>query len=73
MLSVKDLDEIRELIKDATKHLPSKDDFYKKMDELMKELKAMREEVTVITGYKDQIEDHETRIDKVEEILNLPQ
>lgn len=62
MLSVKDLDEIRELIKNETKNLPSKDDFYKKMDELMKELKAMRE-----------IEYHETRIDKVEEILNLPQ
>jgi uncharacterized protein (UPF0305 family) len=69
MLSIKDLEEIRKLIKEETKYLPTKDDFYNKMDELMKELKDLREEVTVVTSYKDQIEDHETRIGKLEEVV----
>ena len=72
MLKQKDFDEIREVIREETKHLPSKDDFYDKMDELMGEIKAVREEQKVISGYKDQIEDHETRIGKIEEVL-LPQ
>jgi len=44
MLKQKDFDEIREVIREETKHLPSKDDFYGKMDELMGEIKAVREE-----------------------------
>lgn len=69
MLSQKDLDEIQKLIKINTRHLPTREEFYNKMDELMKELKDLREEVTVVTGYKDQIENHETRIIKLEEVL----
>ncbi len=42
MLTIKDLDEIEELIKkhinEALGHLPSKDEFFGKMDELMGEL-----------------------------------
>lgn len=72
MLKQKDFDEIREVIREETKHLPSKDDFYDKMDEMMGEIKAVREEQKVISGCKDQIEDHETRIGKIEEVL-LPQ
>ncbi len=55
--------------KDDLKYLPTKEEFYSKMDELMGEVKAMREEVMVVTGYKDQIEDHETRITKIETVL----
>lgn len=76
MLTQKDLDEINKLIDkkfdEKLKYLPTKDEFFGAMDKLMKELKAMREEVTVVTGYKDQIEDHETRLGKVETILNIP-
>ncbi len=47
-LTQKDLDEIESLVKDTVeekiKHLPTKDDFYGKMDEVMGELKAIREE-----------------------------
>ena len=56
-------------IKEKIKFLPTKDEFYSKMDELMGEMKSMREEVAVVTGYKDQIENHETRISKLEEAL----
>ena len=69
MLSQKDLEEIKKLIKVEIKHLPTKDDFYNKMDELMKELKSIREEVTIVSSYKEQIENHETRISKLEDVL----
>lgn len=75
MLTQKDLDEIEELtrkiVKDEIKHLPSKDDFYTRMDKLMHKLNSIGEEVTVVSSYKDQIEDHETRIEKIEQTLNL--
>ena len=73
MLIQKDLDEIEELmdkkLDEKIKFLPTKKEFYQKMDELMKELRSIREEQAVITGYKDEIEDHETRITKLEEVL----
>lgn len=76
MLTQKDLDEIEELtrkiVKDEIKHLPSKDDFYTRMDKLMHKLNSIGEEVTVVSSYKDQIEDHETRIGKIEQTINLP-
>ena len=59
-------------IKDAIKLLPSKQLFLSQMAELMKEIKASREEQTAISGYKNQIEDHETRLNKVEKVLNIP-
>ena len=58
-------------IKDAIKLLPSKELFLSQMAELMKEIKASREEQTAISGYKNQIEDHETRLNKVEKVLNI--
>ena len=41
-------------------------------DAILHEIKAMREEVAIVTGYKDQIEDHETRIETVEKKLQIP-
>jgi len=41
-------------------------------DEILYEIKAMREELAIITGYKDQIENHETRIETVEKKLQIP-
>lgn len=67
MLTQKDLDQIDKLIDKRIKYLPTKEEFFTKMDQLMKEIKDLREEVTVVTGYKDQIEDHEIRITKLEE------
>ena len=50
-------------------HLPTKDEFYGKMDEVMGELKAIREEVAVL-GH--QVSDHGDRIDKLESDQDLP-
>ncbi len=46
-----------------------KNKVYELLDKVMGELKAIREEQTVISGYKDEIEDHETRINKLEKVL----
>ncbi|MBL7159721.1 hypothetical protein ISS85_04545 [Candidatus Microgenomates bacterium] len=75
MLTQKDLNEIEQLIneqlKEKIKFLPTKDEFYIKMDEVMGELKAIREEQTLVTGriseHTDILEDHETRIVKLEQ------
>lgn len=67
MLTIKDLDEIEkvvdEKIKERTSNLPTKDDFFTKMDELMGELKSIRENIGVLTN---QVSGHEDRIDKIE-------
>lgn len=39
------------------------------LDKVIGELKAIREEQTILSGNKDQIENHETRISKLEEVL----
>lgn len=50
-------------------HLPTKDEFYSKMDEVMGELKTIREEVSA-TSHR--LENHEDRIEKIESHLGLP-
>ncbi|HEY3310335.1 MAG TPA: hypothetical protein VGK00_01735 [Anaerolineales bacterium] len=52
--------------KDDIGHLPTKDEFYGKMDDVMGELKAIREEQAV-QGH--QLSDHEERIEKIEDHL----
>jgi len=51
MLTQKDIDVIEkfvdERVEDKIKNLPTKDEFFGKMDEVMGELKAIREESTV--------------------------
>lgn len=47
-----------------------KDEILTMLDKVMKELKDFREEQTIHSGYNDQIEDHETRIGKLEEVLS---
>lgn len=81
MLTQKDVEQIekqtRKILKQEIKHLPTKDDFYNRMDELIGEVKSMREEQTLIAGkiseHTDSIENHEYRIGKLEEILVPPQ
>ena len=69
MLTQKDFDKIETLIdkklEEKLKYLPTKEEFFSKMDELMKELKDMREEFTLLSGrqseHSDQLDDHEHR------------
>ena len=60
------LDEkLEEKLNEKLKFLPTKDEFYEKMDEVMGELRAIREEHT-LQVYK--ISDHEDRIEKLEKV-----
>lgn len=70
-----DIDDIKQLIKDALQEakVPSVDQLIEFKDAILKELKDMREEVALVTGYKDQIEDHEIRLETVEKHLNISQ
>ena len=50
-----------------------KDDLLTFKDEILGEVRKLREDVIAVIGYKDQIEDHETRIEKLEEEVLRPQ
>ena len=70
MLTQQDIDEIDKLVTDKldekTKLLPTKNDFFTKMDEVMGELKAIREEHALqgntVSNHTDQLEKQETQI-----------
>ena len=67
-VTVGEVIEREELVtKDYLGNLPTKDEFYGKMDEVMGELKAIREEITVL-GH--QVSEHDDRIDKIESDLD---
>lgn len=70
MLTQKNLDQIEKIVDEKTKHLPTKDEFYEKMDEVVGEVRAMREEQTLIgqklLDHSDQLESHEERISRLE-------
>jgi hypothetical protein len=54
--------------KDDVSHLPTKDEFYTKMDEVMGELKAIREEQALQSQH---LSDHDDRIEKIEDHLGI--
>jgi hypothetical protein len=66
------IDEVIEtkglVTKDDVSHLPTKDEFYGKMDEVMGELKTIREEQSV-QGH--QLSDHSDRIEKIGSHLGI--
>jgi len=69
MLTQEDLEEIEKVIEEKLEEkirlLPTKDEFFSKMDELMGELSAIRDEQTIISH---QVSDHEERLSGLEEI-----
>ncbi|MEK7521841.1 MAG: hypothetical protein AAB599_03525 [Patescibacteria group bacterium] len=69
MLTQEDLGEIEQLIDEKVvekiKLLPTKDEFFEKMDQVMGELQAIRDEHTMRDG---RIDDHEERIENLEKI-----
>lgn len=73
MLTETDLDEIRKIIKEETGHLPSREELASQLLDVMSELKTLRSEVSVVVGYKDTIENHEERIEKLEKHSSLQQ
>ena len=66
-LTEKDLDEIEKIvdekIEERVKNLPTKDEFFTKMDEIMGELKTIRESTDIIT---QRVSSHEERIARIE-------
>lgn len=67
------LDEDESLVrKDDIKHLPSKEEFYEQTDKIMGELKAVREEMTMLSDLNRKVNDHDARIENVEKKLNIP-
>lgn len=70
MLTQHDINEIDKLISEKldekTRLLPTKDDFFGKMDEVMGELKAIREEHAlqgdIVSNHTDQLEKQEEQI-----------
>ena len=49
-------------------HLPTKDEFYDKMDEVMTELKTIREELALQSQH---VADHDDRIEKIENHIGM--
>lgn len=66
---MKDLDEIRELVVEIVdekiRNLPSKVEFFEWMDKLMKELKDIREELTVLSGHSSEYSDRIENLEKI--------
>jgi hypothetical protein len=68
-VTIEDAIEAKGLVtKEDISHLPTKDEFYGKMDEVMGELKTIREEQSV-QGH--QLSDHSDRIEKIESHLGI--
>ena len=72
MLTAQDLDEIEkvvdEKIDEKTRNLPTKDEFFGKMDEVMGQLKAIREEQPL---QSHRLSNHEDRISVIEKKLQI--
>ncbi len=68
-LTQKDFDQIEDLtrgiVKEEIKNLPTKKEFFSKMDEVMGELETAREEQTTLSH---QVSNHENRLRTLEEI-----
>lgn len=74
MLSEKDLDEIEKLIdsklKERLKGLPTKEEFYKAMDQIMGELQKMRETYEILAPKAANHEDRITHLEKITGSVN---
>ena len=68
-LTETDLDEIEKLIGEKIgqkiDHLPTKDEFYKMMDNIIGEIEKMRQELAITNHH---LSDHEDRITSLEQI-----
>lgn len=67
-LTIKDLDEIEKIvdekIDEKVRNLPTKNEFFSKMDEIMGELKTIRESTDALTHRASNHDDRITKIEK---------
>lgn len=66
-----DIKNLKEDLETKINHLPTKDEFYASQDKLMKELEIMREENMISNDMKRKVDDHEERLEVVEEKLKI--
>lgn len=62
---VEKVDELGLVTKDDIKHLPTKEEFYDQSDKLMKELKDIREEQSILSQHS---KDHSDAIEALQKI-----
>jgi hypothetical protein len=68
-VTVDEVIEKKELVtKSDLSHLPTKDEFFNKMDDVVGELKTIREEQALISH---RVSNHEDRIEKIESNLGI--
>lgn len=68
--------KLEEKFNEKLKYFPTKDEFFKRMDQIMGELQTIREEMTIgfaqIDRHAEEIEEHEVRLSKIEKHIHLP-
>lgn len=71
MLTKSDLKAIKKVVNESTQNLDVKlaNNTIKFKDEILKELENLRAEIIMMQGDKDQIEDHDQRIQKLEKTV----
>ena len=58
--------------KDDLNRFASKDDLVSFKDEILKQIQDLRDDVAIVTGYRDMIEQHETDIEAIKKHFKLP-
>lgn len=73
MLTKTDISKLKEIFatKDDLKRFATKDDILTFKDVILKEIRDMRDEVALVSGQRDMLEDHEIRIETVEKQLHI--
>ena len=65
------LEERIDGLEEKISRLPTKNEFYTSMDKLMGEIETMRQENIISTDMKRQVNEHEERLETVEEKLEI--
>ncbi|SRR5258708_4289955 len=60
--------EAGQTLDDKLSHFPTKEEFYSKEDEVLKELKTVKEEMQILNGLHRKVNQNETQIEKLEKI-----
>jgi len=66
MLTKTDISKLREVFATKDEFKEIKNNIISFKDEILQEIIKLRDDITVVIGYRDMIEDHEQRIIKLE-------
>lgn len=68
-------DDVKKIVKDVIKeeNVATKNDLISFKDLILKEILNLRDDVAIVTGYRDMIEDHDQRIEVLEKKAGIPQ